>query len=316
MSKIKTLKKLWKNDKYDLIIALYDNLVHTGLLNYISDRVFLKLTYRIKMRSKLDLDNPQTYNEKLQWLKLYDRNPNYVNLVDKYKVREYVKKIIGEEYLVPLLGKWDNATKIDFSLLPEKFVLKCNHDSGSVIICKNKNNFNTEDASKKLSKCLKKNLFFWCREWPYKNVQPCIIAEKYMVDTSISDLRDFKFFCFDGEPKAMFIAEDRQRSEEETKFDFFDMDFKHLNFTNGHPNAKTYPEKPINFDLMKELAKRLSAGIPHVRVDFYEVDGHVYFGEMTFSHWSGMVPFNPEKWDYIFGSWIKIPMANAMNYNK
>ena len=259
------------------------------------------------MGKELNLSDPKTYNEKLQWLKIHDRRPEYTTYVDKYKVRDYIAKTIGEEYLVPLLGVWDNAEDIQFESLPNQFVLKCNHDSGSVIICKDKSKFDINEAKKKLSKCLKKNLYDWCREWPYKNVKPCIIAERYMEDQSTAELRDYKFFCFNGEVKALFVARDRQTPNEETKFDFFDADYNHLDFTNGHPNAKQVPEKPSQFELMKQLAEKLSVGIPHVRVDFYECNGKIYFGEMTFFHWSGMVPFNPEKWDRTFGDWIKLP---------
>ena len=148
------------------------------------------------------------------------------------------------------------------------------------------------------------------REWPYKNVRPRIIAEKYMEDNETKELRDYKFFCFDGQPKALFVASDRQ-CKEETKFDFFDMNYQHLPITNGHPNASVIPEKPIKFNEMKVLAEKLSNGFPHVRVDFYEVNGRVYFGELTFYHWSGFMPFNPEKWDYEFGSWLKLPAQNT-----
>ena len=307
MSKIKTFFKLLKNNRRGIKIALFDNLVHIGFYNRLSDERFLKKSFKIKMNKELNLQNPTTYNEKLQWLKIYDRKPEYSILVDKYLVRDFVAKTIGEEYLIPLLGKWDNAKKIDFNSLPNRFVLKCNHDSGSVCICEDKNSFNFKKVTSFLNKSLKKNLFFWSREWPYKNVQPCIIAEEYMEDKQMNELRDYKFFCFNGVVKAMFIAQDRQKKNEETKFDFFDENFNHLSVVNGHPNAKIIPEKPKNFELMKMLASKLSNGIPHVRVDFYECDNRVYFGEMTFFHWSGMVPFVPESWDELFGEWIDLP---------
>lgn len=307
MSKMKTFIKLVKDDRKKIKIAIFDNMVHIGLFNFMSDESFLSMAYRIKMDAKLNLNNPKTYSEKLQWLKIHDRKPQYTNYVDKYKVREYVKEKIGEEYIIPLLGVWENAEEIDINKLPNQFVLKCNHDSGSIILCKNKVELNLGLAQKKLRKCLKKNLYYWCREWPYKDVKPCIIAEKYMEDIDTTELRDYKFFCFDGVVKALFIAKDRYSKNEETKFDFFDADYNHLDFTNGHPNAETIPEKPENFELMKTLASKLSEGIPHVRVDFYECNGKVYFGEMTFSHWGGMVPFNPSKWDKIFGEWISMP---------
>ena len=307
MGKIKTFCHLLVHDRKTIKIALFDNLIHLGVFNHLSDEKFLKMDYKLKMGKPLDLDNPKTYNEKLQWLKIHNRDPRYTILVDKYRVRKFVSDTIGEQYLIPLLGAWEHAKDIQWDSLPNQFVIKCNHDSGSVIICKDKASFDRESASVKLEKCLKTNLYYWAREWPYKDVKPCIIAEKYMEDTATAELRDYKFFCFDGEVKALFIAEDRQVEGEDTKFDFFDADYNHLDFTNGHPNARRLPEKPVNFELMKELAHKLSDGIPHVRVDFYECNGKVYFGEMTFSHWSGMVPFNPESWDRVFGNWIKLP---------
>ena len=228
-------------------------------------------------------------------------------MVDKYKVKDYVASIIGHEYIIPTIGVWDKFEDIDFENLPQQFVLKCTHDSGGLVICRDKNTLNIEKAKRKINKCLKHNFFYAQREWPYKNVVPRIIAETYMEDEKDQELRDYKFFCFDGKVKALFIATDREAEGEETKFDFFDENFNHLNFTNGHPNAINPPHKPQQFNLMKELAEKLSVNIPQVRVDFYEVNGKVYFGEMTFFHWSGMTPFEPEEWDAVFGSWIDLP---------
>lgn len=275
-------------------------------MHMLSDKAYLKLRFRILMGKKLNLENPQTFNEKLQWLKLYDRKNEYVKMVDKHLVKAYVAEKIGEEYIIPTLGVWDSFEKIDFDSLPEKFVLKCTHDSGGLVICTDKSTFDKEKAKSKIEKCLKTNYYWHGREWAYKNVQPRIIAEQYMEDTQTGELRDYKFFTFNGECKLLFIASERQ-SKEETKFDFFDMDFNHLDIRNGHPNAENTPQKPQNFELMKELAQKLSKGISHLRVDFYEVDGRVYFGELTFSHWSGMTKFEPEEWDFTLGSWITLP---------
>lgn len=269
-----------------------------------ADKKYLKILFRYLMKKECDFDNPQTYNEKLQWLKVYDRKPLYTQLVDKYEVRKFVTERIGEEYLIPCLGVWDHFNEIDFDKLPDQFVLKCTHDSGGLVICKEKNKLDKAKAKKKIDHCLRRNYFPNHREWPYKDVKPRIIAEQYTVDESGYELRDYKFFCFDGEPKAMFIAKDRGI---DTKFDFFDTDFHHLPFTNGHPNADTEIKKPVNYEEMLRIAGILSKGIPHVRVDLYNVNGKILFGEMTFFHWSGLVPFKPEKWDYIFGSWIKLP---------
>jgi len=278
-----------------------------GLYNWMPDKKFLETKFKIQMGKKLNLDNPKTFNEKLQWLKLYDRNPLYTTLVDKYAVRQYIKDTIGEEYLIPLVGgPWKTFDEIDFDALPDQFVLKCTHDSGGLVICRDKSKLDKEKARRKIEKCLKTNYYYGNREWPYKNVPPQIIAEKYMTDTLTAELRDYKFFCFDGMVKALFIATERANETEETKFDFFDENFQHLPFTNGHPNAAKLPEKPKRFELMKELAAKLSKGIPHVRVDFYEVDEKVYFGELTFFHWSGLVPFNPPEWDQKVGDWITL----------
>ena len=273
------------------------------------DKLYLSLLYRTKIGKKLNWNNPKTFNEKLQWLKLYDRKPEYTTYVDKYKVRDYISETIGEKYLIPLLGVWDNLDEIDFNKLPNQFVLKCNHDSGGICICENKEKFDIEKAKYKIKKSLNNNYFLECREWPYKNVQKKIIAEQYMKDLETNELKDYKFFCFNGIPKIMFVASDRQNTVEETKFDFFDMNYNFLKFTNGHPNSKCLPPKPKKFYLMQELAKKISKGIPQVRIDFYEINGKVYFGEMTLFHWSGLTSFKPEKWDYIMGTYLKLPQS-------
>lgn len=277
-----------------------------GLLNWMPDKLYLKLLFEAKMGKKLDLKNPQTYSEKLQWLKLYDRKPIYTKMVDKCEAKKYVAERIGEEYIIPTLGVWEKFDDIDFETLPDRFVLKCTHDSGGLVICRDKSRLDLLAAREKIEKSLKTNYYWHCREWPYKDVKPRIIAETYMEDQETGELRDYKFFCFDGMVKALFIATERASATEETKFDFFDESYNHLPFTNGHPNASQLPEKPVNFEKMKELAAKLSEGIPHLRVDFYEVNGKVYFGELTFSHWSGMMPFEPEEWDYKFGQWITL----------
>ena len=274
----------------------------------LNDEEYLKKAFKLNMGKELNLDNPQTFNEKLQWLKLHDRKSEYTIMVDKYLARDYIAKTIGEEYLIPLLGVWDSPDEIDFDALPDQFVLKCNHNSGlGMCICKDKSKLDIEKVKKELQKGLNENYYLHRREWPYKDVPRKIIAEKYMVDESGTELKDYKFFCFDGEVKALFIAKDRMKKGEETKFDFFDENFNHLPFTNGHPNSKPPYYKPENFEKMKELAGILSKGIPQLRVDFYNINGKIYFGELTFSHWSGMTPFDPEEWDYKFGEWIQLP---------
>ena len=298
----KKIKVILKNPA-----LLFLTLGHREWFNWMSDKAYLKIAYWAHMHKKLNLENPQTFNEKLQWMKLYDRNPLYTQLVDKYAVKTIIAEKIGREYVIPTLGVWDKFDDIDFDTLPNRFVLKCTHDSGGLVICKDKSKLAISKARSKINACLKHSFYWGMREWPYKDVKPRIIAEEYMEDTKTNELRDYKFFCFDGEVKAMFIAIERQCGGAETKFDFFDSNFNHLPFRNGHPNAIVLPDKPQCFDEMKQIAAKLSKGIPQVRVDLYEVNGKVFFGEMTFFHWSGMTPFEPEEWDYKFGSWIKLP---------
>lgn len=286
-------------------LEIFNVLDNRNMLNWMDDKTFLKLKYRIRFGKKLDLENPKSFNEKLQWLKLYDRNPEYTKMVDKYEVKKYVDDIIGEEYIIPTLGIYDKFEDIDFDSLPNQFVLKCTHDSGGLVICTDKSKFDKKTAKRKIEKCLKREYFFNTREWPYKNVKPRIIAEKYMVDESGYELKDYKFFVFDGVVKSMFIATDRN-SNHETCFDFFDRDFKHLPIKNGHPNSNKEITKPQNYERMIELAEELGKGIPQVRIDFYNINGKIYFGEITFYHWSGLKPFEPEQWDYKFGEWIDL----------
>ena len=274
------------------------------LSKLIPDRIYLEHRYKRLMGKKLNLDPPVTYNEKLNWLKLYDRNPLYTRLADKYAVRDYVKEKIGEEYLVPLLGVWNSPKDIDFDKLSDQFVLKCTHDSGSYIVCKDKTSFDADDAIKRLSKYFKINYYYYSREWVYKNIPHRIIAEQYLEDLNDKETRDYKIFMFDGEPRFLYIATDRGIGE--TKFDYYDMDFNHIDVRQHYPNSSKKLHKPGNFDLMVKLAKKLGEGLKHVRVDFYDVNGRIYFSELTFYNNGGVTPYEPEKWDYVFGEWLKI----------
>lgn len=272
------------------------------------DSLFLKCLFFCRMNKRLNLNNPTTFSEKLQWLKLYDHNPMYTKLVDKNAVKEYVKDVIGEEYVIPTIGIWNDVNDIDFSELPDKFVLKCTHDSGGLVICQDKKTLNIDECKTKLSICQRSDYYAVTKEWPYKNVPRQIIAEQYIESSSLTnDLPDYKFFCFDGHVRSMFIATERQKPGEDVKFDFFDTSFNFLPFRQGHDHALTTPLKPKHFELMIELAEKLSKGIPHVRVDFYDTGDRVFFGEMTLYHFSGMMPFEPEEWDYRFGSWLRLP---------
>ena len=296
------IRRVIKNPLWTII------LLNNRGMHFLGDRIFLKLLYRLKVGKRLNLDNPQTFNEKMQWLKLHNRKDIYTIMVDKYEVKKYVADIIGEEYIIPTLGVYERFDDIDFDALPDRFVIKCTHDSGGLVICKDKSKLDKTKAKKAITKCLKKNFFWSSREWPYKNVRPRIIVEEYMEDKNDKELRDYKLFCFNGKFKMMFIATNRQ-GEGETYFDFFDNKFKHLPFTNGHQNAPEEPHRPLKFDDMKDLAEKLSSGIPQVRIDFYEVNGKVYFGEMTFFHMSGMAPFVPEEWDKRLGDMIDLNMV-------
>ena len=282
------------------------HLAYRGFYKNMSDERYLSFMYSVLFRKKINLTSPTTYTEKLQWLKLHDRNPLYTKMVDKYEAKEYVKNIIGESYLIKTLGIYDSFDEIDFSTLPNKFVMKCTHDSGGIIICKDKSSFDIRKAKKQINRFLSNRFCFFGREWPYSNVKPRIIIEEYLEDKNTGNLPDYKFFAFDGVVKAMFVASDRYLDNKEVKFDFYDSEFNHLPIINGHPNATVPPKRPFNFDLMVRLAEQLSLGIPHVRVDFYEVDKKVYFGELTFYHFSGFVPFEPEEWDSVFGKWIDL----------
>ena len=245
-----------------------------------------------------DLNRPRRYTEKLQKMILHDHNPLYHRLVDKAEVKSYVSSLIGEEHIIPTLGVWSRAEDIDWDSLPDCFVLKCTHDSGSALICRDKASFDREAASEKLRAALSRDYWKVSREWAYKGVKPRIIAEAYLGD----DVADYKFFCFNGKPELLFVATERQKEGEEVKFDFFDMSFNHLDIRNGHPNASVPPARPEHFEEMKDLAARLSAGLSQVRVDFYELGGKVYFGEYTFYHFRGLVPFEPDGWDVKIGN--------------
>jgi len=299
LRKIRTALSLLKDPK-KIIAALGRN----GLLNWIPDKPYIKLMYYCETGKKLNLENPQTFNEKLQWLKLYDRKPEYTIYADKYAVREYIANTIGEEYLIPLIGVYETVDEIPWNDLLNQFVLKCTHGSGYNIICKDKSKLNVKEVKQKLNQWLKKNYYWSGREWPYKNIKPRIICEKYMVDESGTELKDYKFFCFDGEPKLLYIATDRGI---DTRFDFYDIDFNHLALKQHYKNASKRLIKPKNFNNMVDLSRIVSKNIPHVRVDFYCINGKIYLGELTFYHFCGYEKFEPEEYDKILGSWIKLP---------
>lgn len=286
-----------------------------GLFNWMPDEPYLKMIYRCRTRKRLNLENPQSFNEKLQWLKLYDRQQEYVSYVDKYALRKYIINKIGEQYLIPLIGVYENIDEIDFDKLPEQFVLKCTHDSGGVVICKDKVNLDIRAARKKLNKKLKNNYFYHGREWPYKAIkQPRIICEQYLVDESGIELKDYKLMCFNGKPKCFFVCLNRN-SPTGLNVDIYDIDWNPMPVERPHhPRSSTVILKPKTFDKMIEFAEKLSKDIPFIRVDFYEVNGQLYIGELTFYPGSGYEEFTPESYDYLLGSWLEIPAKNANEF--
>lgn len=294
------IKKAIRNPK--LVI------LNTKISRFLSDEIFLSLAFQNSIGKTLNLLNPQTFNEKIQWLKLYDRNPLYTTLVDKYEVREYIGRTIGDQYLVPLLGIYDNVEEIDLSKLPNKFVLKCTHDSGTVIICRDKKIFDFFAAKNELKCAQKKQFYYNGREWPYKNIKPRIICEELLINDSQDDLVDYKILCFNGVPKCLFLCLDR-RSESGLKVDFYDLDWNPLPFERHYPRSGKIIEKPACFNEMLDLSRKLSKDIPFVRVDFYIVNNQIKFGELTFFPGSGFEEFTPESYDYLLGSWIDLSLV-------
>ena len=287
----------------NLIIALAGH----GYLPFITDEKYLKMLWNEKFQNSLDLNNPRTFNEKLQWLKLYNRRPEYTTMVDKYAVKKYVANIIGEQYIIPTLGVWDKFEDIDFASLPNQFVLKCTHDSGGLVICRDKKQFDFIGAKNKINKSLKRNYYLHGREWPYKNVKPRIIAEQYMEDCPDSkELTDYKLMCFNGKVKCSFICSSRY-AKDGLKVTFYDTDWEKMPFERHYPAEVVAHPKPKAYDEMLQLAEKLSANIPFVRVDFYEIKDRPYFGEVTFFPGNGMEEFIPKEWDETLGSWIELP---------
>lgn len=283
-----------------------------GVLNrmvyILPDKWFLFLRFRNEVGYWPHLNHPRTFNEKLQWLKLHDIHPEYTQMVDKIEAKKYVaSKFWGGKYIIPTLGIWNSVDEIEWGKLPQKFVIKVSSDSGGIVVCKDKQKLDICAAKKVLSYGWGRDCSVRNKEYPYRNITPRIIAEEYKEDESGYELKDYKIFCFNGEPKLLFVATDRQMDTEETKFDFYDLQWNHLPFKNGHPNSKRSLEKPKNFEQMLDITRKLSAGIPHVRIDLYNCNGNIYFGEMTFFHNSGMIPFEPLEWDFKLGGLLKLP---------
>ena len=276
-----------------------------GLFKKLNDALVLKMLYKIKTGKKLYLDNPKTFNEKLQWLKINDRKDIYTKMVDKYEVKKYVSNIIGEEYIIPTLGIYEKFDEIEFDKLPKSFVIKCTHDSGGIVIVKDKTKFDLKKAKKIINKSLKKNFYYVGREWPYKNVKPRIIIEKYMSNNG-NELEDYKIHNFNGNPEIILVCRDRFKNTGLTE-DFFNYKWEHLDVKRpSHGNSKEKIPKPIKLDKILDLSKKLSKNIAFVRTDFYIINNKIYFGEITFYPASGFDNFVPDKYDKILGDMIDI----------
>ena len=278
------------------------------LLFWMPDKPYLQLYYLMKLKKVLNFKNPKSFNEKLQWLKLYDRKNIYTTMVDKYEAKRYVAERIGEEYIIPTLGVWERVEDIDFDALPEKFVLKCTHDSGGLIVCRDKSKLDLEKTRKILSKSLKNDFYIEAREWPYKNVKRRIIAETYMEDeTQKKGLVDYKFYCFDGKPRFLYISKGLE-DHATASISFLNLDWTFADFQRSdYKGFDTLPEKPAGYETMLKLAEQLSAGSSFLRVDLYEIGGKIYFSELTFTPCGGTMQFAPVEWDDKIGEMLTLP---------
>ncbi len=292
---------------------IFASLASKGKMSWVNDKLALKLIYRGQMGKKLHLKSPQTFNEKMQWLKLYDRNPLYPDLVDKHEVRKYISKWIGEEYLIPELGIWNSFDAIDFEKLPQQFVLKCTHDSGSAVVCRDKGTLDRNATRTHINNRLKRSHYWSGLEWPYKNIPHRISAEMFMSDNSGKGLTDYKFFCFNGEPKYLYISSGLE-DHDSAYISFFDLDGNEMNF--GRKDYRPFPHKvemPENFEEMKKMAAILAAKINNcfVRVDLYNINGKIYFSEFTFTPCGGYMPFEPESFDLEMGKLLNLPIKDG-----
>lgn len=278
---------------------------------FIPDKTYLKIMFKYFTGKKLNLNDPKSFNEKLQWIKLYDRKPIYTIMVDKVKAREFVSERIGDKYLIPLLGVWDSPEQIDFDMLPEQFVLKCNHNSGKgMCICKDKSHLDIDNTKRQLNKGLLEDYYLLGREWPYQNVPRKILGEKYMVDESGEELKDYKVMCFDGEPKLIELHMGRF-TDHQTQ-DFYDTNWNKLNISQNivsqYKISNNIMPPPPALEEMVHLSRILAANTPHLRVDWYSVNGKLYFGELTFFDGSGFDPYDRYEDDLMLGSWISLPI--------
>ena len=299
--KNKVIKGL-KNPLLTLTVLLPDR-----FWAFLGDEAYLKIFFRARMSRRLELKNPKTFNEKLQWVKLYDRRPEYTMMADKYLVRDYIAKKLGPDHLIPLLGVWDDPDQIDFDRLPDQFVLKCNHNSGlGMCICKDKSNLDIQKVKKDLKKGMSQNYFLSGREWPYKNIPRKIICEQFMTNGG-QELADYKIHNFNGEPRFILVCADRFSKTGLTE-DFYTPQWEHMEIKRpALPNATKPIPKPEQLEQMLAFSRILARDIPFARTDFYVIDGKVYFGEITFFPASGTAPFEPSSWDETFGAWLTLP---------
>jgi hypothetical protein len=298
------LKKMGKYFKCPAKIIVYLNQYKIGRL--FTDGFYLKCLYKARTGKKLNLKTPRTFNEKLQWLKLHNRKDEFTTMVDKYSAKRYVAEKIGEEYIIPTLGVWERFEDVDFDQLPNQFVMKCTHDSGGLVICRDKNTFDMDGARKKINSSLKRNYYWHGREWQYKNVPPKILVEKYMEDEKNigKSLDVYKILTFGGVPRIIQVIQNDKTAQE--VIDYFDCDWKLLDLKQNYPNSTQPLKRPRNLEHMLDLSARMSQGFPFLRVDFYEINGKLYFSEFTFYSDSGTAAFSPPAWDDVLGSWIDL----------
>lgn len=301
--------KVTKYIKEPKKIVLY--FMNKGIFKYLPDEKYLKLKYYLEMGEKLDLENPKDYSSKLQWLKLYDRKKEYSNLVDKYESKKYIKNLIGDEYIIPTIGIYNKFDDIDFSKLPNKFVIKTTHGCGGGEICHDKSLLNLKKLKSEINKSLKHNYFYNHREYPYKNVHPRIIVEQLLENNDGSKLIEYNIFCFNGIPKYILVCYGDKRKNRYN--DYYDINLNKLNIKIKYMSSSETHKFPKEIHKMIELSKILSKNIPNLRVDFYFANGKIYVGELTFYHWAGFLNFEPKDENLKWGSELELPKRNEQN---
>jgi hypothetical protein len=299
----KKLMKIIKVIKRPELIVV--EILKSSFFRLMEDTLYLKIKFKLLVGYKLNLENPKSFNEKLQFLKIFDRNPKYSILADKIAVREYIEETIGKSHLIPLLGVWEKFDDIDFDTLPDQFVLKPNHTSGHVFVCKDKSKIDYKSLKRQVKGWLKREHYWNHREWCYKNIKPLILCEKYLSDESSSGLIDYKLLCFNGKVKCSFVALNRN-SQNGLNIDFYDHDWNLMPFERHYPTSGEAIAKPKCYDQMVDYAEKISKDLIFARIDFYEVHGHLYFGEITLYPGAGFEEFNPVSYDYLLGSWINL----------